>query len=163
MATILIFYTFNRTIEELKFFQLLCIIEGLSLLIAPLRNWNLISIDDRNPPFKTFNRTIEELKFYLTFKMSLILRTFNRTIEELKSRLIRIDNRFLDLLIAPLRNWNMTTCSFLFGQYFLLIAPLRNWNNCSKNSMRWWIALLIAPLRNWNSKKRKFLLCRNYF
>ena len=144
---------FDRTYEELKH------VEPRDLVVqAPRR----------------FDRTYEELKHGRRGFGSGVPQSFDRTYEELKQKYDREAEAAMEVLIVPMRNWNLKFQRMRrpFGTW-VLIVPMRNWNFSGPESVPriasmfwsylWGIettvpgrytvtskCVLIVPMRNWN-------------
>ena len=79
---------------------------AMSVLIAPLWNWNQDDVQEHHP-WLCSNRTFMELK--------------------LREQRISVLTMIL-VLIAPLWNWNSSFPSVRMSPWGVLIAPLWNWN-----------------------------------
>ena len=101
---------FNRTFMELKLARLNSELANTpKVLIAPLWNWNLLAGSLFLSACR-FNRTFMELKPRSSSTLAVPSLCFNRTFMELKLSFERecYENE-MDVLIAPLWNWNEYT------------------------------------------------------
>ena len=80
---------------ELKYVYVLRVIDGDTLLIVPVWNWNQVLCDEWYVRSFTFNRTSVELKLLSSSMVDFPKKSFNRTSVELKSN--AADNAFANL------------------------------------------------------------------
>ena len=96
------------------------------VLIAPLWNWNWRNTEGVTGR-ASLNRTFMELKHDAEVASN-CPKCLNRTFMELKRNSVLPLSPRLNVLIAPLWNWNSVTCPTVTTSRRVLIAPLWNWN-----------------------------------
>ena len=63
--------------------------------------------------------------------------------------------RNMEILIAPMWDWNFRIINFSISLVFILIAPMWDWNQVAKEQASTQSTILIAPMWDWNRQHRR--------
>ena len=97
------------------------------VLIAPLWNWNCVNYKTLHSYLRS-NRTFMELKCTMRCRLSIATSSSNRTFMELKLRYLRKTYRYSGSSNRTFMELKYTTVLFV-TLLSVLIAPLWNWNS----------------------------------